>query len=282
MTTVASPPGAVSAAAESAVPAADTSTTSTPGSASPASTTAADDVASIGAEVSTNNDAPTSPTPRDRRRGEEQVVSNRRDAEVSKTKAEPAAAGEWRVEDLPRGAQKLINELRKEAGDHRVAAKTAQEQAKETATRLDQFLEGFAKVMGLAEEPGSKEPPDPDKLTAELETVQQSHREATIRLAVYDAATELGGNPKALTDSVSFLNKVQKLNPAADDFADQVADAVRDAVASNPLFKAAGQAPAQPAPPSGGQFAGGPGRAPDLESMSVEDFRKALNKRRPA
>lgn len=199
-------------------------------------------------------------------------------------KADPAPgkpAGEWRVEDLPTGAQKMISDLRKEAGDHRVAAKTAQAQAEETSAKLDAFLDGFARVMGLTQDTQAA-PPDPEKLTADLETAQKSHREALVRLAVFEAATEHGGNARALTDSVSFLGKVNKLDPGSEEFSDRVNEAVREAVNSNPLFKAAGQAPAPvaPAAPSGGQFAGGPGRSPDPESMSVEDFREALKKQR--
>jgi hypothetical protein len=197
----------------------------------------------------------------------------------------PAKAGPWKVEDLPTGAQKLIQDLRKEAGDHRVSAKTLEAKVAEADKKLEGFLSNMAKVLGLAPDADPDtppEPPDPGKLTAQLKAAQKEHREAIVRLAVFEAASEHHANPRALTDSVRFLNSVNKLDPHADDFGDQISAAVAEAVADNPLFRVARPAPAPTAAPSGGQFAGGPGRTQNPESLSIDDYREALKKRRPA
>lgn len=196
----------------------------------------------------------------------------------------PAKAGPWKVDDLPPGAQKLIADLRKEAGDHRVAAKANEAKVGEATKKLDGFLENMAKVLGLTPDDPTAEaaPPDPNKLTAQLKAAQTEHREALVRLAVFEAAAEHGANPRALTDSVKFLQKVHKLDPSADEFGDKISAAVSEAVSENPLFRVARPAPAPTAAPSGGQFAGGPGRTTDPESLSIDDYRAALKKRRPA
>lgn len=192
----------------------------------------------------------------------------------------PGAGTEWKVTDLPEGAQKLITDLRTEAAQRRTEAKGAESKAKELEGQLTGFLDGFAKVLGLTEETTANEPPDPARLSEALEAAQRERREALALVAVYDAATEHGGNPKALTDSVSFRARINRLDPAAEDFAAQVSTAVAEAVQSNPLFKAAGQAPAAPITPSGGEFAGRPSGPRDPESLSVDDFRKDLASRR--
>lgn len=220
-----------------------------------------------------------------RRRGDtKDVESHGADPAEEVEPGKPAAkTGPWKVEDLPPGAQKLIADLRKEAGDHRVAAKAQEAKVAETSKKLDGFLENMAKVLGLTpDDTATPEPPDPGKLTAQLKAAQQKHNEALVRLAIFEAAGEHQANPRALTDSVKFLSQVHKLDPSADDFGDKISAAVSEAVADNPLFRVARPAQAPTAAPSGGQFAGGPGRTTDPESLSIDDYREALKKRRPA
>lgn len=216
------------------------------------------------------------------RRGDKATADKPGDDVEPGDKATKAAA--WKIEELPPGAQKLISDLRKEAGDHRVNAKAHEAKVTESEKKLDGFLTNMAKVLGLAPDTDAErpEPPDPAKLTSQLKVEQQKHKEALVRLAVFEAASEHSANPRALTDSVKFLGQVHKLDPSADDFGDKISAAVANAVADNPLFRVARPAPAPAAAPSGGQFAGGPGRTTDPESLSIDDYRKALKERRPA
>lgn len=189
------------------------------------------------------------------------------------------------VDDLPPWAQKLIREARKGEGDYR---KRAQEEAAAragTEEKLQGFLDGFARVMGLqadadaAESDQASTPPNPEQLTEKLQTTQREYRATQVELAVFRRAAEFDGDPDALLDSRAFLNKVRDLDPASPKFGENVAAAIGDAVASNPKLKA--QTPMSgPTPPSGGEFAGGPSGRVDTESLTVDDFRKRRASRR--
>lgn len=191
-----------------------------------------------------------------------------------------------RVEDLPPWAQKVIKEARQGEGDYRKRAQAAEADKKSTEDKLQGFLDGFAKVMGLGDDDatggGTPEPPDPEKLTQQLAGAQREHRATQVELAVYRAAGRFDGDPDALLDSRSFLKKVLDFDPSEEDFGDKVSEAIRAAVSSNPKLKAA-PAPAAVAPttpPSGGEFASGPSGRVDTESLSVDDFRKRRQGRR--
>lgn len=205
---------------------------------------------------------------------------------------DPAGGDAGRVEDLPAWAQREIQHARKGEADRRRSQRDLEKQLADRdkeftdfKARQEQLLEGVAKLFGLEGEAGGEggqgQAPDPEKLAAELGTVQQKHRETTVELAVYRAAGPLGANPDRLLDSRDFAGKVHKLDPDGDDFKDKVAEHIKAAVKADPFFKAAGQAPVTP-PPSGGQFAGGPGASTDPESMSVDDFRKRRKERQPS
>lgn len=147
-----------------------------------------------------------------------------------------------RVEDLPDWAQKIVREARKDAGDSRVAAKTAQ----------DELIQKMGKALGLIKEGGDK--PTAEQLTKQLTESQDTGRTATVQLAVFRLAGQHQADPNALTDSNTFLAKVRALDPTSTDFDTKVSAAIKDAVEKNPklkLVQAAGQ--------SGGQFTGGTG-----------------------
>ena len=122
----------------------------------------------------------------------------------------------------------------------------------------------LAIAMGLK---SGDEPPDPEKLAAELKTAQDkaqaeiSQRDTAIRqsqveLAVLRNAGKHGGNGDALLDSRSFMNKVNGLDPSAGSFADDLAEAIKGAVESNPQYKAAAAADSGTGKP-GGEGSGG-------------------------
>jgi hypothetical protein len=134
-----------------------------------------------------------------------------------------------KVEDLPAWAQKVIADTRKEAGDHRTAAKNAAE----TAQR--EYADKLAVALGIKPDAAT----DPAALAASLSASQAKQRAADIQLAVYRAASQHQGNPDALLDSNSFLAKVSDLDPTSGDFATQVSDAIKSAVAANPNLKTA-------------------------------------------
>lgn len=190
-----------------------------------------------------------------------------------------------KVEDLPPWAQKIITEARKGEGDFRKRARQAEEKATSTEAKLQSFLDGFAKVLGLAGDEdaaagGTAEPADPEQLTRQLTAAQQEHRATQVELAVYRAAGIYEGDADALLDSRAFLDKVLKFDPNAEEFHENVGAAIYEAIEANPKLRT--EAPAAPvrSAPSGGEFSGGPAERTDAESLSVDDFRKRRRDRR--
>lgn len=179
--------------------------------------------------------------------------------------ATPQAGQPQDVASLPDWAQKLISDTRAEAAGHRTRANEAQQQ---NTTVLQQV----AQALGLAQAP-----PDPAALQSSLTAAQAQTREAQLRLALFETASQHGANPAALRDSVSFLESAKTLDPS--DTAAVVA-AAKAAVTANPLLAATPAAP--PGPPAGGaDLAGGNPGAPrqlteaDLATMTPEQIVKA-------
>ena len=129
----------------------------------------------------------------------------------------------------PAKAEAEIRRLRAENGKDRTdAKKTAAEQAQaDTLKKVGELL-GFIKPEDAA--------PDLAKLTADHAASQAEARQTKVALAVYQNALTAGGDPLALLDSASFLEKAATLDPT--DSAAIVA-AVQAAVAANPRLGAA-------------------------------------------
>jgi len=107
-------------------------------------------------------------------------------------------------------------------------------------------MDALAVALGLK---SGDEPPDPEKLAAELKAAQEkaqaeisqrdnSIRQSQIELAVLRNAGKHDANGDALLDSRSFMAKVGKLDPASDSFGDDLAEAIKSAVESSPQYKA--------------------------------------------
>lgn len=208
--------------------------------------------------------------------------------------AQTPPGGGQQVEDLPDWAQKIIKDARDDAAKTRVNAKTqAADEARKALTN------DIAKALGIT----TDETPAEDQLTPEqlrdlLAGERTTAKMARTELAVYRAAQGGGNfNAAALLDSRAFLDSIKDVDPTDNEaLATKIAEAVQaqpwlqgqaapavDPAATPgapaPVTPAAPAAPPAPAPvavpPSGGQFAGGPGAQPqDLSSMSIDDFRK--------
>lgn len=171
----------------------------------------------------------------------EAAATETKAAEVTETKA-----AEWdgKVESLPAGAQKIINDLRKADGDERVAKKT---------------LDAITKALN----PDAKgEKPDPEALTRSLTEQQAEAKQAKTELAVYRAAAKADADADALLDSRTFLAKIADIDP---NDATAITKAIADAVKDNPKLKLARAAGA-----SGADFSGGSGESAK-KSTSLED-----------
>lgn len=133
--------------------------------------------------------------------------------------AEAPKASEWdgKVETLPPAAQKIITDLRKDAGDERVAKKT---------------LDAIQKALNPDAKAGEK--PDAEKLTKALAERDADAKQAKTELAVYKLAPKAGADADALIDSRGFLAKIADLDPT--DTA-AITKAIADAVKDNPKLK---------------------------------------------
>ena len=194
------------------------------------------------------------------------------------------------LDEFPPEIRGYIESLRRESGDNRVKAKTAEETAAKAADAAkEEWAERIAKAFGLVtDEPGDQgEQLTPEQrveqVTAQLETERTDHGDALRELAIWKAAHTAGGNPQRLTDSRTFMRQVAGLDPTAEDFGAKVAAAIGAAVEADDYYKAApppGQVPAVlPPVPSGGEFAGGP-RGDSTQPQTVDDFRAARREAR--
>ena len=150
----------------------------------------------------------------------------------------------------------------------------------EQARRMD----AFAVALGLK---SGDEPPDPAKLAEELERSREQHkaelerqaaeiRQRDLRLAVLTQAPSLDANGALLMDSMSFLGKINGLDPSAEDFGERLGEAIKAAAEANAQYRLApAPAPEQPKPPpavarSGGEHNGTPGGNRQLNLADVE------------
>jgi hypothetical protein len=174
--------------------------------------------------------------------------------------AEPAAPAPnpaEKVEDLPEWAQKAIREARKEAGDHRVAARTAAEEAQKALT------DKLAVALGLKPDAAT----DPAALTASLTQAQQSALQAARELAVFKAASTAGADPSKLLDRASFLTSIAGIDPS-DGAA--IKTAIDAAVAADQTLKAARAAGASTV-----DTPGGPGEQGQITEASTSSSRRS-------
>jgi hypothetical protein len=171
---------------------------------------------------------------------------------------EQASSTTWSVEDL----QKELTKVRQEAGNYRIQAKTAAEEAAKNAQQ--EFTNKLAVALGLKEDAAV----DPAALTASLTAAQQSAQQAARELAIFKAAGTAGADPNRLLDSSSFKSSIQGLDPS-DGAA--ISAAISAAVAANPYLKAVQAAAASGTELSGTQETGQLTEA-DLKRMTADEI----------
>lgn len=182
--------------------------------------------------------------------------------------SQAAGVAPEKVEDLPAWAQKIIHDTRTEAATHRTKAQSAATEAQAALS------EKIAVALGLKPDAAQ----DPAALTASLTAAQQSAKEASLKLAVYQAAGTAGGNPDALLDSNTFLASVRELDSTSSDFSTKVTDAIKAAVAANPTLKQARAAGASTVETPGGTGEQGQITEAQLAQMTPEQIAAAYEK----
>ncbi|MDP9185619.1 MAG: hypothetical protein M3O29_08135 [Actinomycetota bacterium] len=182
--------------------------------------------------------------------------------------AADAGQGAENVDQLPAWAQKIIRDTRKEAGDNRAKATTAETNAE-------------ARVNAMLEAAGIKtkdEPLDAAKLTEQLSAKDQAIRNLTVERALDKAARRAGADEDLLTAVLAHKGSLGKLDPTADDFATQLDALVKAEVAGNPKLKAARAAGASGIELSGGTGEQGQITAAQLAHMTAEQIVEADRK----
>jgi hypothetical protein len=170
---------------------------------------------------------------------------------------------------------------KRQAAEKRLADIEAARQADqaEQAKRMD----AFAIALGLK---SGDEPPDPAKLAEELERTKTANeaaaeslrseiRQRDLRLAVLTQAPGLDANGLLLMDSLSFLRKLDGLDPSSDDFTEKVGEAIKAAAEANSQYRLTPPKAEKPAPTiarSGGEFNAAPG---GNRQWTVEDVTRA-------
>lgn len=196
---------------------------------------------------------------------------------------------EFKGEFDPVKFQKLVENIRGDVD----AEKAKRESAEKKVTEIEQgqadFMKKMAALFGV--ETDDEKPPTPEELAKQLAEEQNRTkasddraRQTQVELAVYKTAGKHGGDPDALLDSRSFANAIAKLDPAADDFADQIGKAVKAAVDGN--SKLAAKVPKQEPAPAGGAPMDGAGGGKrqlgkaDVARMTPEEITKAVQEGR--
>lgn len=211
-------------------------------------------------------------------------------------------------DDTPKVIAALRNDFKSERGKRQAAekeltdVKKAQAQLQEALNadkaERDKQMDLIAKAMGLKP---TDEPPTPEKLAQQLADAQRSAQaevtareaaEARAQEAVSQAKRERAlmlvagsheANAAALLDSRSFMDKIGRLDPAADAFAEQLSEAIKAAVEANGAYKLTPKRTAPAQKSSGGEFNGSAGgdrqwTDEDVDKASPEELREAMDK----
>lgn len=163
----------------------------------------------------------------------------------------------------------LIRKLRQENAAARVRNREMQEQAVSAVEdTLGEMLGSIANQIGYTGEL------DPDGIAAFMGQSQKQAAEARRDLAIHKAATALGVDTEALTDSRSFIARIEALDPTEKAYGDAVGAEVRRYAEAHPTAKRQNRAPR-----SGGDFTATRGTMPTNE-MTIEQIAAARRERR--
>lgn len=175
---------------------------------------------------------------------------------ASTTDGGTAAAWDGKIESLDPAAQKIIADLRKEAGDNRVKAKTESDR-----------VEAILKAAGIKTDEA-----DP---VAVAKSATAAATKATRELAVFKAAATSGADPSKLLDRASFLTSIAGIDPAD---GPAIKAAIDAAVAADTTLKAARAAGASAVETSGGTGEHGQITEAQLAHMTPEQISEAYEK----
>lgn len=157
------------------------------------------------------------------------------------------------------------------------ADKKARVGSKENARAEERaaLLKEFGQALGFVPKEG--ETPDAAALQREIDGLKGGSKSDKREIALLRYASTSGVNAGRLSDSRTFMAKVDKLDPGADDFAAELTKLVDEAVKADPTLKAGTPAVA----PGAGEFGTGPGSPPATSGdAAIIEMEKALGYRK--
>ena len=174
--------------------------------------------------------------------------------------AEPAApaatAWDGKIESLDPGVQKIITDLRQEAGNHRVAAKTEKDR-----------VTAILKAAGI-------EPDAPDPV-AIAQKATETATAAVRKLSVFEQAALAGADPSKLLNRNDFTTSIAGIDPSD---GPAIKAAIDAAVTADPSLKTTRAVGASTVETPGGTGEQGPITEAQLAQMTPEQISDALDK----
>lgn len=208
-------------------------------------------------------------------------------ASLRKRQKEAEAAAEAARDDAVKAA---LAEAQKSADDR------ITEQSMNIARLLGFEFEGDGENGSDAKDSDDKTPATPAVDTEALirealeaaekknQTVVNQHlraaRDAQVDALLYRNAADLEVDPVAVSDSRAFQAAIDKLDYAADDFAEQVKAAATAAVEANPKLRATPEGPSRSSGGPGGNGTGDQTPSDDIEAMRAATRKRMLRGRK--
>lgn len=119
-------------------------------------------------------------------------------------------------------------------------SKAAKAEAEAVEKRSQERIAAILKAAGLDAAGGDK--PDPEKavqaISQERDAATATARELAAENAILRGASAAGGDPVAMSDSLSVRAAVAKLDPEADDYTEALGKALKAAIKANPALAA--------------------------------------------
>jgi hypothetical protein len=181
--------------------------------------------------------------------------------------AQQAPAWDGKVESLHPDVQKLITDLRTEAGNHRVKARDAE-------TTAQQKIQAALAALGIKTDDDPVEAAK--KAAQERDSAATEAARARRELAVFKNAATHNADPARLLDSTSFLASIDGLDPSKD--AEKIDAAIKAAVENNPYLKATRAVGASGIEQTGGSGEQGQITEEQLKRMTPEQIVEAQDK----
>lgn len=197
-------------------------------------------------------------------------------SETQQANAEQSQQQEQSLEDasqeeLLAEVKRLRRENARRRTDNTAAVQQAQEQAQQD------LVARLAGALGITQE-GEDNAPTVDDLTAELEQSQQTQRQQAVEFAAWQQAGELGVDPKALINQVSFQQATKDLDPSSETFSDDLKAAIEAEKTASPYIVVTQQTPGRSSKPLN-QHLGTDGQGSG--SKSPAELAAAVNKNNP-